>query len=146
MTVEAMKEKGAVCPYTISKPGQHKSKMESRTCLRESQCLIGNCLTGLSKIAYHSCTLKVAHCHTTGQYASHNQDKEDCQHAQRCHKYSTRLWSRCSKDMEQHNLNKTWSALNREATSEQCCSLHSVKKRVLKRTGMPVSTVQKQKS
>ncbi len=96
-----------------------KSKMESRTCLRESQCLIGNCLTGLSKNAYHSCALKVAcHCHTRGQYASHNQDKKHCQHAQRRHQskhnYSTRLWSRCGKDMDEHNLNKTWSALTRQ--------------------------------
>ena len=54
-----------------------KSKMEKRNCLRKNQCLIGYCLTGWSKNAYHSCALKDAcHCHTRGQYASHDQTRK----------------------------------------------------------------------
>lgn len=79
-----------------------KSKMEKRNCLRKNQYLIGYCLTGWSKNAYHSCALKDAcHCHTRGQYASHDQTRKlpTCTASSPVkYNYSSSLGSRCGKD------------------------------------------------
>ena len=64
MTVDAIKENEAECPYTTSTPGQHEEQNGKSILPQREPMFDRELLNRVVKIAYHSCALKVAHYHT----------------------------------------------------------------------------------